>query len=46
MDGDNNLENLVEILKGKFEVAERDTANIKMEMSKIIALMDSLNNKF
>ena len=43
--GDNNLETSVEILQGKFEAVERDTADIKMEILKIFSLLDSLNNK-
>ena len=43
--GDNNLETSVEILQGKFEAVERDTADIKMDISKIFSLLDTLNNK-
>ena len=43
--GDNNLETSVAILQGKFAVVERDTADIKMDISKIFSLLDTLNNK-
>ena len=43
--GDHNLENSVESLKRKFEVVERETADIKMEMSKIFSLLGKLNEK-
>ena len=42
---ENNLEKSVEILKGKFEAVERDTADIKIETSKIFSLLYLLNNK-